>query len=332
MRAMVVESQGPMEDHPLKIRDMKRPEPGDGEVLIKVTVCGVCHTDLHVAEGDLKPAFLPIIPGHQIVGLIEAIGNGVKKKKVGERVGVPWLHSTCGKCEYCLRGQENLCSTAKFTGLDVNGGFAQFAVAREDFLADIPEQMTDIQAAPMLCAGIIGYRSVKVAGVKNGNVVALAGFGASAHIVIQLLRKWDCDVFVFSRSKAHRNLARKLGAAWAGELSEDAPTLVDNAISFAPAGNLIPELLKKVKPGGCLAVNAVHASDIPGFPFSRLYGERILTTVTNATRKDAIEFMQLAEQMGIVAKVSEYALEDANRALLDIKHSRIEGEAVMRVL
>jgi propanol-preferring alcohol dehydrogenase len=332
MRAMAVERQGAVEDHPLAMKEMERPEPGEGEVLIKVSVCGVCHTDLHVAEGDLKPHFLPLIPGHQIVGSIETIGGGVNKRKVGERVGIPWLHSTCGKCEYCLRGQENLCNAAKFTGLDVDGGFTEFVIARADFLVDLPKQMTDMQAAPMLCAGIIGYRAVKVAGVKKGDIVALAGFGASAHIVIQLLRKWNCDVFVFSRSEAHRSLARKLGAAWTGDPGGETPSQADHAISFAPSGGLIPDLLRKIKPGGCLVVNAVHASDIPAFPYSWLYGERKLTTVANATRKDGMEFMQLAEQTGIVANVSEYALEDVNRALLDIKHSRIDGEAVLRIV
>ncbi len=329
MQAMVLERPARIDDLPLIFSEIPTPTNTETEVLVKVAVCGVCHTDLHIVEGELTPTFLPIIPGHQVVGEIAAIGIRVEGWNIGDRVGIPWLNSTCESCDYCEQGQENLCQKACFTGLHVNGGFAEYIVAKPDYLVRLPVNINDQQAALLLCAGIIGYRSVRIAGVKPGDTVALAGFGTSAHLVIQLLNHWKCKSFVFTRSTTHKEHARRLGAEWIGEIGQDAPTLADCAISFTPDCALVPTLLKQIKPGGTVAINAIHASDIPGFSYELLYGERKISSVTNATRKDAHEFMLLAQETGIRSDVSKYQLVDANRALSDLKYSRIRGGAIL---
>ena len=331
MRAMQLSNQTKIEEKPLHLEDLATPEPQPGQVRLKVQVCGVCHTDLHTVEGDIHPPSLPIVPGHQVVGVVEALGEGVDNVKTGDRVGVPWLYETCGKCEFCRRGEENLCQEARFTGFDVNGGFAETMVAQADFVLPIPEQISDEQAAPLLCAGIIGYRSLHKADVSPGERVGLFGFGASAHLAIQVARHWGCEVYAFTRSEEHRQHARELGAAWAGGAEDKPPHSLDRAVIFAPVGWLVPLALEKLRPGGTLAINAIHMSDIPQMPYDLIYGERTLRSVANATYQDGVEFLQLAAEIPIRATVQTYALEDANQALLDMKHSRINGEGVLKI-
>ena len=328
---MLLQEQGPLQDHSLKPSELPRPEPGPGEVLLKVEVCGVCHTDLHTVEGDIHPPKLPLVPGHQVVGSVLELGQGVSGLMSGQRVGVPWLYSTCGECAFCKRGEENLCENARFTGFHVNGGFAEYMLARADFVLPIPDVVSSRQAAPLLCAGIIGYRSLRKADLQPGERLGLAGFGASAHLAIQVARFWGCEVYVFTRSEAHRRHALELGAAWAGGVEDSAPALLDRAVTFAPAGEIIPPMLEKLRPGGTLAINAIHLSPIPELPYPLIYGERTLRSVANATYRDGVEFLALAAEIGIEATVSLYDLEDANRALQDLKASRLNGEAVLQV-
>jgi propanol-preferring alcohol dehydrogenase len=298
-------------------------------LLLRVRACGVCHTDLHIVEGDLPPHQLPITPGHQVVALVEEAGSGVTRFKVGDRVGVPWLHFTCGECEFCRRGEENLCDRAQFTGWDVDGGYAEYMLAHADYVVPIPEGFTDVQAAPLLCAGIIGYRSLRKAGVQPGESVGLYGFGASAHIVIQVARHWGCRVSVFTRSAEHRALAASLGAEWVGGAEEKPPRPLDRAVIFAPVGALVPAALSHLRKGGTLSINAIHMSPIPEMDYTRLYGERTVTSVAHVTRRDALEFMQLAGKIPITTEVQTFPLEDANRALLMLKRSEIKGAAVL---
>jgi propanol-preferring alcohol dehydrogenase len=291
----------------------------------------MCHTDLHIVEGDIKPSLMPVTPGHQVVGRVDVIGPGVEKFNLGDRVGVPWLHVACGECEFCFSGNENLCPNARFTGFDVDGGFAEYMLAESAYTLSIPSLISDFQAAPLLCAGIIGYRSIHKAEVKPGERVGLFGFGASAHLSIQVLRYWDCEIYVFTRSQMHRDHASDLGASWIGEACESPPNLLDRAIIFAPAGWLVPEALNKIRPGGTIAINAIHMSNIPEMPYKLIYGERTLRSVANAVYQDGVEFLQLAAKIPIKATISLYDLEDANLGLLDMKNSRINGEAVLKI-
>jgi propanol-preferring alcohol dehydrogenase len=290
----------------------------------------VCHTDLHIVEGDLPLRKSPITIGHQVVGIIEKVGDEVAQCKIGERVGVPWLHTTCGACEFCQRGEENLCDHAQFTGWDVDGGYADYMIAHESSVTPIPESFTDEAASPLLCAGIIGYRSLIKANVKEGERVGLFGFGASAHLAIQIARYWNCEVCVFTRSEHHRAHARELGAAWAGGAEESAP-LLDRAILFAPAGSLVPIALTHLRQGGTLAINAIHMSNIPEMNYGLIYGERTVRSVANATRADAREFMQLAAQAKIKTEVTMFKLEEANEALMKLKNGEINGAAVLKM-
>lgn len=330
MRAMRLPTPQQAEDHPLILEHIPIPTPAAGQIRLRVVVCGVCHTDLHTVEGDIHPPRLPVTPGHQVVGLVDAVGEGVEGKfKPGDRLGAPWLYEACGACEACRRGDENLCEAARFTGFHVDGGFGEYMLVQADYALPIPKGISDEQAAPLLCAGIIGYRSLHKADVLPGERVGLFGFGASAHLAIQVARYWGCEVYVFTRSLEHRNHAEDLGARWVGGAEDDAPNPLDRAVIFAPVGWIVPLALEKVCPGGTVAINAIHMSDIPAMPYPLIYGERTLRSVANATYQDGVEFLELAAEIPVRATIQTYALEDANQALLDMKHSRINGEGVL---
>ena len=294
MQAAVLHRTRPIAERPLEIVDLPRPEAKSGEVLLRVRACGVCRTDLHVVEGELPPRREHIIPGHQIVG--EIVGNGA-------RVGVSWLGGTDGTCPYCRRGMENLCDRPTFTGYSTDGGYAQYAVARQDFVYPLPDALDDLQAAPLLCAGIIGYRSLRVAGVEKGDRVGLFGFGASAHLALPVLLAWQCEVYVSTRGASHRKLAEALGAKWVGDERQVPPATLDRAITFAPSGDVVVAALSSLRKGGVVAINAIHLDRIPEFDYDRLlWGERQIRSVANMTRQDAREFLQLAAEIGLRRK------------------------------
>lgn len=320
-----------LSDADFHLEERPVPQPRAGQVLIEVQVCGVCHTDLHTVEGDITPPDYPITPGHQVVGRIAALGEGVTTWRVGQRVGLPWLYAACGECEFCRRGEENLCPQARFTGFHADGGYAEFMLADARYVLSLPEGISDEQTAPLLCAGIIGYRSLHKADLQPGERLGLFGFGASAHLAIQVARHWGCPVYVFTRSAEHRQHALDLGAAWAGGAEDEAPERLDRAVIFAPAGALVPLALEKLRPGGTLAINAIHMSPIPQMPYALIYGERTLRSVANATYQDGVEFLRLAAEIPVRADTQVYRLEEARRALDDLKHSRIRGEAVLRI-
>ena len=331
MRAMVLEKPQPADKSPLILRDVPAPIPGPNELLVRVTCCGLCHTDLHTVEGDLPLPRLPIVPGHQIVGIIDALGVGAHTFKEGDRVGVPWLHRTCGQCQYCRRGLENLCENAQFTGYHVNGGYAEFTVVNKNYAYPIPEIFTDENAAPLLCAGIIGYRSYRLTGIGEGERLGLYGFGASAHLVLQLARYQGREVYVFTRTPEHRELATKLGAAWVGAAEDTPPRDLDASIIFAPAGSLVPHALRALRKAGTLILAGITMSPIPQLDYSLLYQERTIRSVANSTREDAREFLQLAAEIPLHTEIEVFALEQANEALQALKHSRIRGAGVLRV-
>jgi len=328
--------QKPVVEKPLALIDLPIPDPGPGQVRIRVINCGVCHTDLHTVEGDIHPPLLPITPGHQVVGIIDALGPGLvgvgpAGLEVGQRVGVPWLYSADGVCEFCKRGEENLCPEARFTGFHVDGGYSEYMLAEASYVLTIPAGISDLQAAPLLCAGIIGYRSLLKADVQPGERLGLVGFGASAHLTIQVALHWGCEVYVFTRSDNHRRHALELGAAWVGGAEDEPPALLDRAIIFAPSGQLVPLILAKIRPAGTLAINAIYTSPIPEMKYELLYKERTVRSVANATYQDGVNFLALAAKIPVQATVSTYALEDANQVLIDLKHSQISGEAVLVV-
>src|SRR5258708_3137257 len=298
------------------------------QVLLKVRACGVCHTDLHIVEGDLPLHKRPVIPGHQVVATVADIGDGANGLKEGDRVGVPWLFSTCGICEYCRRGEENLCDRAQFTGWDVDGGYAEYMLAPPQYVVAIPHQFDDVAAAPLLCAGIIGYRSLRLADVHPGERVGLVGFGASAHLAIQLARYWNCQVAVMTRSPAHQRLAEELGAAWTGTAEQSPPWPLDRAVIFAPVGALVPTGPAKLPKAATPAINAIHMSPLPEMNYNLLYGERTLRSVANATRRDATEFMRLAAEARISVETEVLPLEQCNSALLKLKLIAITGAGV----
>jgi alcohol dehydrogenase, propanol-preferring len=332
MKAMLLKEPRPIEEKPLIMAEVEKPTPGLKEVRIKILTCGICHTDLHVVEGELPPKKLPIIPGHQIVGVVESVGRKVTRFRAGERVGVAWLNSTCGKCEFCLKGKENLCEKARFTGYDADGGYAEYVVVSEDFAYPIPKGFTDIEAAPLLCAGVIGYRALRLSEIEKGGRLGLFGFGASAHIVIQIAKYWGCQAYVFTRSEEHRKLARNLGAVWAGG-AEDTPTAkMQSAIIFAPAGKLVLDALRILGKGGTLALAGIYMTPVPEMNYQEhLYYEKTVRSVANSTRKDAEELLKLAAEIPIHTEVQEFPLEEANRALLLIKQGKIQGAGVLRV-
>jgi propanol-preferring alcohol dehydrogenase len=332
MRAMAVEKPALIETNPLRLIEAPVPEPANGEILVRIRTCGVCRTDLHVAEGDLPPRHPRIIPGHEVVGVVERVGPGCARYPAGSRVGIAWLRETCGACAYCKRGRENLCPNARFTGYDHDGGYAEFAVVREDFAYALPGAVGDQEAAPLLCAGIIGFRAIRRAEVKPGATVGLYGFGGSAHLAIQVLRHWGCRVFVMSRGGIHRELAESLGAAWVGGAEEKPPAPLDAAILFAPAGNLVPPALEALDRGGVLAIAGIYLSQIPALDYDRdLFQERELRSVTANTRADGEEFLKIAGEIPIRTQTAAFALSDANVALQMLKHDQIKGAAVLKI-
>jgi propanol-preferring alcohol dehydrogenase len=331
MRAMVLAGAKPVRERPIELREVPTPQPAAGEVRLRVQCCGICHTDLHTVEGELHPPKMPIIPGHQVVGLVDTLGPQTKLFREGDRLGIPWLTSTDGTCHFCQTGRENLCDNARFTGLDVNGGYAEYVVVREDFAVPLPSSVSDEHLAPLLCAGIIGYRSYRLSNAKPGDRLGIFGFGAAAHIIIQVARHLGHEVYVFTRSETHRALARSLGAAWAGDASEAPAAVLDSAIVFAPAGSLVPLALRTLRKGGTLALGGIHMSDIPQFPYADLYHERTVRSVANSTRQDAREFLQLALEAGVQTTVQVFPLAQANEALLALKESHIDGAGVLQI-
>ena len=332
MRAMLLEKAKPAEESPLCLEELATPVPGPGEIRVRVRVCGVCRTDLHIVEGELPLVKLPVVPGHQIVGVVDAAGPGVAKFREGDRVGVPWVYSTCGECAYCRKGAENLCERGQFTGYHVDGGYAEAMVAHESFAYPLPANFADLAAAPLLCAGIVGYRSLKLSRVKPGERLAMYGFGASAHVVMQVARYWGCEVFVFTRTEVHRQLAREYGAAWVGGAEETPPAMLDAAVIFAPAGRLVLDALRALRRGGTVAIADITMSPIPEIDYDRLlYHERVVRSVANSTREDAREFLSLAAEIPVRTEVQEFSLADANQALVAMKHSRLRGAAVLRI-
>lgn len=305
------------------------PSPDEQQVLIRIHACGVCRTDLHLVDGELPNPTLPVIPGHEIVGEVIQIGAGVDRFNIGDRVGVPWLGWTCGQCRYCISGRENLCGEARFTGYQINGGYAELAVADQRYCFAIDARYSDLDAAPLLCAGLIGYRTLKMAG--QGRRLGIYGFGAAAHIVTQLALYQGREVYAFTREgdEQAQGFARELGAVWAGSSEESPPVALDAALIFAPLGSLVPKALGATNKGGCVVCGGIHMSDIPGFPYAALWGERVLRSVANLTRADADEFMRLAPRVPVSTHPVVYALSDANRALDDLRHGRFSGAAVL---
>lgn len=325
MRAMILKKQ----KSPLELNDIEIPSPGKGELLIKVHACGICRTDLHVVDGDLTEPHLPLIPGHQIIGEVIDNSNGSGILRKGERVGVPWLGYSCGECEFCKSDRENLCDHARYTGYQLNGGFAEFCRADERFCFPIPEDYPDLQAAPLLCAGLIGYRSYRMTG--QAKRLGFYGFGAAAHILIQVARYQGREVYAFTRPGDERSqeFAQHLGAVWAGDSGQQPPEKLDAAIIFAPVGELVPEALKALKKGGRLVCAGIHMSDIPSFPYSILWEERSIKSVANLTRRDGEEFLALAPKIPVRTEVHSYSLEKTNEALDDLRHGRFDGAAVI---
>jgi alcohol dehydrogenase, propanol-preferring len=331
MRALRLHAPAPIAEAPLHVEDVPLPAPGAGQVRLRVHVCGVCHTDLHTVEGDLDLPRLPLTPGHQIVGTVEAVGEGVTHFALGDRVGVGWLYRSCGACSACSNGRENLCPNAAFTGLHADGGYGEYVVVEERFAYPLPEHFDDIAVAPLLCAGIIGFRSLRQSGIQPGERLGLYGFGASAHIAIQVARYWDCEVYVFTRGEEHRKLARELGAAWVGGAQAKIDAPLDASVIFAPAGWIVPLALGHVRPGGTVAINAIHMSPIPEMAYATIYGERVLRSVANFTRSDAVDFLRLAAEIPVRTEVEVFPLVDANDVLLRLKRSEIRGAAVLQV-
>ena len=331
MRACFLRTPAKVETNPLEYGEFPEPEPGVGEVLVRVKVCGVCRTDLHVIEGELPPKVSPVIPGHQVVGVIEKLGPGAKRFAVGTTVGIAWLHKTDGTCEYCRRGEENLCDAAQFTGYSVNGGYAEHIVAPEAFIYALPSGFSEQQAAPLLCAGIIGYRCLKLAGAARGEKLGFYGFGAAAHVAIQVARHWGVKVYASTRDAKHQRLAMELGAQWTGGTLEAPPAKLDAAIVFAPAGEIVPAALQALRKAGRLILGGIHMSPIPSFGYDLLYEERMIRSVANNTRRDGEEFLSLAAEIPIHTKVRMYPLADANNALNALKNDAIPGAAVLQV-
>jgi alcohol dehydrogenase, propanol-preferring len=329
MRAQVLRHPAKADSRPLVLEARDLPRPGPGAVRVRVRACGCCRTDLHVIEGDLDLPVLPIVPGHQVVGSVEEVGPGCTRLTVGDRVGVAWLHEACGVCEFCRRGEENLCERARFTGWTVDGGYADALTVPEAFAVQLPEELSDLEAAPLLCAGVIGYRALRRAEVEPGERVALLGFGASAHLALQVLQHWGCETVVLTRGAGHRALARELGATWVGEEAEFPPQVCDRAVVFAPAGELVPFALQVVRGGGTVSLAGIHMSPIPSFDYSLLWRERSLRSVANMTRRDAEEFMALAAEAHVRAAFETYPLEAASEALVAIAHDAVRGAAVL---
>ena len=332
MKAVILKTFAAIDRNPLELVDIPVPEPGPKDILLQVSVCGVCHTDLHTVEGELPQTKLPIIPGHEVVGIVAKQGAQASRFNEGDRVGVAWLHSACGQCRFCTKSSENLCESAQFTGMDVNGGYAEYMTIPEKFAYPIPDVFKNQEAAPLLCAGIIGYRSLRLSEIKPGERLGLFGFGASAHVAIQVAAHWGCQVYVFSRSKDHRALARQLGAVWAGTSKDNPPTKIDSSIIFAPAGELVLDALRVTEKGGVVASAGIYMSPIPEMDYVKyLYHERTLRSVANATRKDGEDFLRIAAEIPIKTTTEPYPLEEANRVLQLLKAGKINGAAVLKV-
>jgi propanol-preferring alcohol dehydrogenase len=331
-RALILEQPGPIASAPLRLVERPCPEPVVGEVLVAVDVCGVCRTDLHVVEGDLPPRRSPVVPGHEVVGRVERLGPGVSEFLPGDRVGIPWLHTVCGRCRFCRLGRENLCLAPHFTGYDADGGYADHVVVPAAFAYRLPETVSARELAPLLCAGIIGYRAYRLSGVRKGQRLGLYGFGGSAHIVIQLALFHGCTVYVATRGRRHQALAHRMGAAWVGGATERPPERLDAAILFAPAGELVPVALGALDRGGTLAIAGIHLSPIPSLDYAaHLFEERCLRSVTANTREDGRALLRFAAEIPLHTATEEFALADANEALRRLKDDEIEGAAVLRV-
>ena len=328
MKAAVLAAPASIDQKPLRIADVPRPTLEPNHVLLKVRACGVCRTDLHIVEGDLPPRLAHVTPGHQIVG--EVVEGATPELPGGLRVGVSWIGGTDGVCWYCSHGMENLCDLPSFTGYTVNGGYAEYALARADFAFPLPAELDDLHAAPLLCAGIIGFRSLRVAGVEQGERVGLFGFGASAHLAIEVLHAWNCEVYVSTRGESHRQLAQALGAKWVGTEVENPPCQLDRAVTFAPSGDVVVAALSSLRKGGVVAINAIHLDRIPQFDYDTLlWGERQLRSVANMTREDARDFLKVAAEINLQPKVTSFSLDQVNEALLAVKQDAIDGAAVI---
>jgi propanol-preferring alcohol dehydrogenase len=332
MKACLLQTPSTIEDRPLEVTDVDLPVPSNNELLIKVTACGVCRTDLHLVEGDLEQRLWPVIPGHQIVGAVEKFGDDASGFLPGQRVGVAWLHSTCGNCRFCLSGRENLCEKAEFTGWTRNGGFAEYVVAHSNFVYPIPDGFEDVQAAPLLCAGIIGYRALKLTGLRSwkGARLGIYGFGAAGHVCIQVARSRGAEVYVATRDREkHQALAEEQGAVWVGDTFAEPPVQLDAAIIFAPAGEIVPVALKALDKGGVLVLGGIHMSSIPEFEYKLIYGERVVRSVANNTRADGREFLTEAAAIPVKTSVQTFQLAEANEALIALKRDAIKGAAVL---
>jgi len=336
MKACVLRSPASIDDRPLDFAEVETPTPREDEVLVRVRVCGVCRTDLHVVEGDLPSRLPNVIPGHQIVGEVVEAGANVKSLKRGDRVGIAWLRRTCGVCRFCRTGRENLCEQAEFSGWTANGGFAEYVVAPADFVYALPEDFDDLQAAPLLCAGIIGYRSLRLTGIEKENWagarLGIYGFGAAGHVVIQVARARGAEVYVCTRDRErHQALALELGAAWVGDAKDAPPVNLDASIIFAPAGDLISPALQALDKGGVLVLGGIHMSPIPSLDYSLIYHERVIRSVANNTREDGREFLAEAARIPVRTHVQSFSLKEANDALIALKHDAIKGAAVLVV-
>ncbi len=330
MRAMVLATQAPVDSDPLKLRDVPDPEPGPGEVRVRVRACGLCRTDLHVIEGDLPPRRMPLIPGHQVVGVVDRLGASAGRFREGDRIGIAWLRHTCGGCRYCRAARENLCEAARFTGYHEDGGFAEHAVVPESYAYAIPKAFSDAEAAPLLCAGIIGFRALMRSNVPRGGKLGIWGFGSSAHITLQVALARGCDVFVATRGEKHQALAREMGAAWVGPAAEPLPERVDGGILFAPVGDLVPVAMRSIEKGGALAVAGIHLSRIPALDYEReLFYERDLRSVTANTRADGEGLLREAAAIPIKTRVTPFPLEEANRGLRLMKADQLSGTGVL---
>ncbi len=329
---MVLEKPGKVAAKPLALRDVPVPEARGDQVRIRVRACGVCRTDLHIVEGELPPGKQPVIPGHQVVGIVDQVGKDVADVKEGDRVGIAWLQETCGRCEFCTSGRENLCLAAKFTGYHVDGGYAEWAVVPARFAYPVPSLFSDDETAPLLCAGIIGYRALRLSGVKPGQRLGLYGFGASAHIAIQVARHWGCAVYVCSLKEEHRVLARDLGAVWVGGAADLPPDKLHGAIIFAPAGDLVPPALRALERGGTLALAGIHMTTIPPLDYdAELFGERVIRSVTANTKQDGLDLLREAAAIPIRPHTQRFRLEEANQALQALKAGKITGAGVLTV-
>ncbi len=329
MRALVLSRPCRVAEGPLAVHDVPLPSPAADELLLRVAACGVCRTDLQLAEGDLAARSLPVIPGHQIVGHVESVGVEVDDWSTGDRAGMTWLAGACGICPRCREGRENLCALATFTGWDRDGGFAEYVTVRARFATRLPDAIADVAAAPLLCGGVIGYRSLRICGIEPGGRLGLFGFGASARCAIQVAVHWGCSVFVCTRSDAERARAVELGAVWAGGYDDSPPELLDAAITFAPSGTVVVAALRSLDRGGTVAINAIHLDRVPEFPYDLLWWERSIRSVANVTRRDAAEFLQLAASIPVRADVEIHPLTDANRALQRVADGSVAGAAVL---